>query len=66
MTLGEPQTCAVGVRTAVFPALTSAAASFRWMARSVGSWLPYSTLRLANPNSPSGMPKLLATATDLP
>ena len=65
-TLGEPQTWAVGVRTAVLPAATSPAASFRWMARSVGSWLPYSTLTFANPDSPSGIPKLPATEVAFP
>ena len=46
---GSPQTCGCSERTCVLPAATSAMASRRGAARSVGFALPYSRLRLANP-----------------
>ena len=50
----------------MLPAATSAMASRRGAARSVGFALPYSRLRLANPLAPSGRPTLPANCADSP
>ena len=50
----------------MLPAATSAMASLRGAALSVGFALPYSRLRLANPLAPSGRPTLPANCADSP
>ena len=64
-TFAEPEICA-GSATSALPAAMSRAASSRWTLRLVGSVLPYSTLRFANPFAPSGAPMLPATVTAWP
>ena len=54
---GEPQIWA-GSRTWVFPTDVSRAASERCTLRLVASEFPYSALRFAKPNAPSGSPML--------